>query len=148
MSPRPERKRPEGRTPVQLAAHPEEIRISGIEPEAPSAPQLTAVPPLDAPAQSAAVVATPATPPVAPTAPQIDPAKKVSTTIQVREVLKRQAETAILTTGMYEGSYNSWAKFVNGAIAHELERLEQTFNGGESFPTNVGEFRNGRPLGD
>lgn len=176
MSPRHDRKRPGGHTPVQLYAQPEGISVARLDPEdsdptpAPAGtPVLSAVPalqddpvvppaaaaepaPAAEPASGAAspVAATtqPAVPAPAPVpAPQIDPKQKVTTSVQVSLLLKKQAETAIKTTGHLEGSYASWARFVNGAIAHELERLADQFNEGQPFPENAGEFRNGRPLG-
>ena len=169
MSPRHDRKRPGGHTPVQLYAQPEGISVARLEPEENEAvvsntriaavPALTPEPPAPAavPAPTTTATTPPATPaqPAAPSAVQqapvvsqrTDPALKIPTTVQVQLALKKQAETAVKTTGHLPGSYKSWAQFVNAAVAHELERLADQFNDGEPFPENAGEFRNGRPLG-
>lgn len=170
MSPRHDRKRPGGHTPVQLYAQPEGISVARLEPEEPDAPaaspQIAAVPPLTpeppAPAAVPAPVAAATAPAPAQPQPQpaasttqqapvtsqrTDPSLKIPTTVQVQLSLKKQAETAVKTTGHLPGGHKSWAQFVNAAVARELQRLADEFNDGEPFPENAGEFRNGRPLG-
>lgn len=164
----PVRRRP-GASPIQmLTPHIEEVRTSRVDDE--PAPGLMTAPPTltteaepeaSAPAVAddtpvpAATVNAPAAPAATPTpASSAAPAptftesdEKKATTLAIRRSIKARAETAVLRTAGFDGGYKSWASFVEGALERELQRLEQEFNGGESFPPNMGSFRQGRPLG-
>lgn len=73
--------------------------------------------------------------------------ERKQSTLNLRRILKARAETVVLRTGGFEGGYNSWNAFVEGALERELQRMADEFNNGEPFPPNAGGFRQGRPLG-
>lgn len=77
--------------------------------------------------------------------PELD--EKKQATLNLRRILKARAETVVLRTAGFEGGYTSWNAFVEGALERELQRMANEFNNGEPFPPNLGNFRQGRPLG-
>ncbi len=68
----------------------------------------------------------------------------IDRTFKIEEGLVRRIETAVLRRA---GGYTSMRAFVSGAIATELARLEEAYNGGAEFPPNSNEFQRGRPFG-
>lgn len=75
-----------------------------------------------------------------------EPDRKTAVTVQIRDSLRRRAQTAVLRTAGLPGGPRSFTALVDAALARELEALEATFNDGQPFEQNQGAFRTGRPF--
>lgn len=128
---RPERRRPGAQSPL-LIPQVEAVRTA---PDAPTeaAPSTAAPQPI---ARSEERQPAPN--------PQTSRPAMIDRTFKIEEDLVRRSETAVLRRA---GDYTSMRAFVNGAIAAELARLEETHNGGQPFPPNNSGFQRGRPFG-
>ena len=147
-----QRRRPEGASPIALTPKVEPLPTPAApEPVAAGAPAVPVAVPAaapqpapDEPAPAAAV----AVQQVAPAPPQVrEEDRKVSRTFDLRESLLREAQTAVLRTGQFDGGYRSLNALVVGALERELVRLAGEFNDGVKFPMHRGSFRTGRPMG-
>lgn len=128
----PTRRRPGASSPIaRLEPHVEEVKTPATAPEEASLPP-------EVPAQRQQ--------PEAMVSPN-EPVERKAVTFQLRTMLKKRIETAILRTQGLPGGHHSLAAFMDAAASRELERLEAEFNGGESYAPNAGQFRTGRPIG-
>lgn len=148
--PVPIRRRPGSESPIKLSVEVESVRT-------PATPPVEAQP-VAAPAPSIAqdVEATPPKPtrrrgqrqagvPVRVSAAE-EPEPKVTVTVQLRDSLRRQAQTAVLRTAGLPGGHRSFAALIDAAVSREIESLEVAFNNGRPFEPNQGAFRIGRPF--
>lgn len=148
--PAPMRRRPGSESPIRLSVEVESVRT-------PATPPVEAQP-VAAPATSI-VQAVEATPPKptrrrgqrqtgAPARAREaeGPEPKVAVTVQLRDSLRRQAQTAVLRTAGLPGGHRSFAALIDAAVSREIESLEAAFNNGRPFEPNQGEFRTGRPF--
>lgn len=142
----PARRRPGAESPIKLTPQVEEVRTAASVPMQEAAP---AVSPQEQPPAPAKTATAKRRKPAAVTTPMPagDSDATEPATFNLRSVVKKSAETAVLRTQGYPGGYTSMKALVEGALERELARLADEFNGGEPFPPNEGGFRRGRPLG-
>jgi hypothetical protein len=122
MSPKPERSRPAGRSPLKP-------QIETINTGAQSAPAPSPEP------------HAPAVPPA-----RVADATKSSVTVKLLDSVIGQAKSAVLHTSGLPGGHRSFASLVQTALEREVQRLAEEFNDGQPYETHQGEFRRGRPF--
>jgi hypothetical protein len=124
MSPKPERSRPAGRSP--LKANIENINTGAqVAPAAPAPspqPQVPATPPVPAPDETKSV------------------------TVKLSSSVIGKAKSAVLQTSGKPGGHRSFAGLVQAAVEREVQRLAEEFNDGQPYESHQGEFRRGRPF--
>jgi hypothetical protein len=125
MSPKPERSRPAGRSP--LKANIETINTGA---QAAPAPPTTSSPEPQAP----------------PSPPMRISDETRPVTVKLSSSVIGKAKSAVLQTSGKPGGHRSFAGLVQAAVEREVQRLAEEFNEGQPYESHQGEFRRGRPF--